>query len=349
MKLLAKPLTYLWNHKRILAGIIVLGILIFIFRPRPKPVVPTTTLSRGRFIQSLSVNGTVSASRTVNLTFPVSGPIAWVGVKKGDSVTAGQTIATLDQRIVQKNLQSALRDYSIQRNSFDSTQNQYNNPTTPDTAATDAIKRILQTNQYDLEKSVISVELQDLARQQSILSSPIAGIVTRADTEIAGPDAVAGTTTFTITDPTSLEFDMDVDQADVGKVQNDMSVQIVFDAYPNMTVGQTVKSIDFVSHTTSNGGNAYTVTTSLPTEALKYRVGMNGNAEIILSQEDNVLTVPLSAVINNQYVYVKTGKAFSKRKVSLGQQNDTDAQVLSGLSAGDVVALDPQLASVQTK
>jgi hypothetical protein len=54
-----------------------------------------------------------------------------------------------------------------------------------------------------------------------------------------------------------------------------------------------------------------------------------------------VLGIQSTDIFDNNYVYVKTKKGFVKRALSLGLQNDTQAQVLSGLSAGDTVALDP--------
>jgi hypothetical protein len=68
---------------------------------------------------------------------------------------------------------------------------------------------------------------------------------------------------------------------------------------------------------------------------------MNGNADIIINAKYNVLTIQSSDVIDNNYVYVKTTKGFVKTKLVLGLQNDTQAQVLSGLSEGDTVAIDP--------
>jgi len=86
MKFWKRPFSFLWNHKRISAGLIIILIAAFIFWPRPKPPIPTQTISRKEFVQSLSVSGSVVAKKTVNLTFPISGRLAYVGVKKGDNV-----------------------------------------------------------------------------------------------------------------------------------------------------------------------------------------------------------------------------------------------------------------------
>lgn len=347
MKFLKKLAFWPWNHKRITLGILFLALLIFIFYPRPKPPVPTTILTQKTFVESVSVSGSIVAKKSVNLTFPISGKLAYVGVKKGDSVVLGQTLATIDEQTAEKNLRASLIAYSLQRNTFDQTQDNNQNRT-PDQSLNDAMKRILQNNQYNLDQAVNSVELSDLAKKQSVLWTPIAGIVTRADTEIAGPDATAGSTTFTVTDPSSMALDMDVDQADIGKITTGQHVTVVLDAYPNETLNAQVTQMDFVSHTTSNGGNAFTVEIQLPTNTdNKYRVGMNANADIILLQKANVLSVPLSSIVNDSYVYVQTPRGFRKQKIVVGLQNDTDAEALGGVAKGDTIALDTTEAAKQ--
>jgi hypothetical protein len=68
---------------------------------------------------------------------------------------------------------------------------------------------------------------------------------------------------------------------------------------------------------------------------------MNGNADIIVDAKYNVLSIQTTDIFDNNYVYVKTAKGYMKKKIVLGLQNDTQAQVLSGLSEGDTVAIDP--------
>ncbi len=341
MHFLKKAWRWTRTHKKIvIPAIVILIVLGIILKPKTPPPIATAKIDFHTITQAVSVSGAIAAKRTINLTFPIGGKISWIGVKKGSKVSAYQTIATLDQATAEKNLKAALISYSLQRNTFDQNIVNNNNIGDPVNALNDNMKRILQNNQYNLDQAVNSVELQDLARQQSILTTPIAGIVTRADVEIAGGTVIAGTT-FTVTDPSSLVFSMDVDEAEVSKIQPGQKVDVVLDAYSNKTLTLTIASIDFVSHTTSNGGNAYTVEAQVPEDGNMYRVGMNGDGEIVIQQKFHALTVPLSALDVDNNVYIKTGKKYKKIKVTLGLQSDTDAEVLSGLHEGDVVALDP--------
>lgn len=343
MHIVKRISSFIKSHKIITSVIfIILVVLFFVFRPKPATPIATQKVEPTDVVQTVSVSGSVVAKNTAILTFPIGGTVSWVGVKTGDTVAAGQTIATLDQRTALKNLQQALTTYAIQRNTYDQTVADNGNTANPNTAVNDTEKRILETNQYNLDKAVNSVELQDLARQQSILTTPIAGLVTKADVTTAGTTAVLGTTGFTVVDPSSVVFSMDVDEADISKIRLGQTADITLDAYADKTLHLPINSIDFVSHTTSNGGNAFTVQVSLGSNSdYTYRVGMNGDADITTAKRVHVLAVTLSSIVNNNQVYVQQGKKFVKKTVVLGLQSDTEAEVISGLTAGELVVLDP--------
>lgn len=347
MKLVQKIFTLLWNHKRITVGVLVLLIVGYILWPKPQPPIATQKVTRGTFTQTLSVSGSVSGKNTVSLTFPVSGKVVYLGAQKGDMVKKGQTIAALDQRAIADNLQNAVKAAQNQQISFDQVNDFNGDRNLSDTGLSTSARRQLQTAMNTLDQAQIAVEIQKIAQEQAYLISPIDGILTRADIDTPGVVASVATT-YTVVDPSSIVFDMDVDQADIGKVKQGQIVHIVFDAFPDKTVQAAVNSIDFVSHTTTTGGNAFTVEAPLFTDPTQqYRVGMNGNADIVLNQKGDTLSVPLSSIVDNQYVYVKVGNKFKKQKIGLGLQNDTDGEITSGLQEGDEVALDPTLAAKQ--
>ncbi len=336
-----KVLNFVKTHKiwSIVIIVIVLPVL-FLLRPKPAKLIETQKVSRGDLTQTISITGTVDADNSVNLSFLIGGKLIYLGAKKGDSVRAYQTLATLDQRTAQKNLQSTLIDYSKQRNTFD--QNQANNQNrTPQQALNDSMKRILEDNQYDLDKSVNSVELLSLAEEQSVLTTPIAGILVRADVKSVGVN-VGSTAVWSVVDPNSMEFKMEVDEADIANVKDGESAKITLDPYPNDTINLTVSDIDFVTHTTSTGGNAYYVYAKLPNNTdYRFRVGMNGNAEILTNKKTGVLQIPLTSVQNDNEVLLKTGNKFKVQKISTGLENDTSIEILSGLNSGDQIAVNP--------
>lgn len=343
MSILKWPFKFIKKHKIIsfILFLIILG-LVYYFRPKSPTPIQVYTVDYSNLVQTVSVSGNVVAKNEANLSFLTAGNITYLGAKINDTVKQGQLIAEQDQRLVLKNLQQSLISYSLARNTYDQNISNNNGISSPSDALNDSMKRVLQDNQYNLQEAVVSVELEDLARQNSIIFSPITGILTRSDITEIGSLATT-TTIWTITDPNNLAFDMDVDEADIAKVKNNDQVQISLDPYPNKTFYLPVSSIAFVSHTTSNGSVAFTVETKLPVSNSKYnfRVGMQGNANIVTAEKNHVLTIPLSAISSNNSIFIKISKGFLEKQITLGLENDTEVQVLSGLKKGDEIAMQP--------
>lgn len=170
-----------------------------------------------------------------------------------------------------------------------------------------------------------------------MLTSPIAGIVTRADVNSIGV-YVSTSTVFTIVDPATLIFSMEVDEADIAKVRESQRVKVTLDAFPDTVFEGTITSIDFASHVTSSGSTAYTVEVGLTKkEEMVFRLGLTGTGEIIIEEKKDVLYIPSFAVIDNKFVFVKTDSGVQKREVVFGLQNDTQSEIISGLAENETV------------
>src|SRR3990167_1886209 len=181
--------------------------------------VQTAVVERTTFTKTIASSGKTKASCATELKFQTSGKLTWVGVKEGDHVSAYHAIASLDRREVQKNLEKALRDYSSERNDFEEMWRvTYKGTKDPQTALTDTVKRILEKNQWDLEQAVTDVELKYLSLEYATLTTPIAGIVTRVDTPVAGVNITPSTAVFEVIDLDSLVFEASVDEVDAANI-----------------------------------------------------------------------------------------------------------------------------------
>lgn len=330
--------------------VIILIILAVVLCPRPQKEIETQTVNQGSITQAISASGTVEADKSVDLTFIAGGKLTYLGIKKGDTVKAGQTIALVDQRTLQKNLENSLQQYLVERNTFEQGREDNNAPT-PDDAVNDDIKYLLQTNQFNLNSSVIQVELQAIAKEQSVLTTPISGIVTNVGVKTAGVN-ITPSTVFSIADPTTLVFQVQVDEADIGKIKVGDSLNLSLDAYPDDNIQLQVSSIDFTSQESDTGGTVFNVKANLPLDGSeRYRIGMNGDAEIIIAERNDVPVISIASITDDNAVYVKDGDTWEKRKVETGIQSDTEVEIVSGLKNGEEVALQPDDAAeqVQTK
>jgi hypothetical protein len=81
---------------------------------------------------------------------------------------------------------------------------------------------------------------------------------------------------------------------------------------------------------------------------------MSCQAEIVVAQYDNVVYVPVQAVVRvdeQPTVYVKSGKAIEPHEVETGLANNRMIHIISGLEEGQTVLLNPPLkaAAVQVR
>lgn len=303
--------------------------------------IKTSKATREDFTKTVSSSGKTKAIRSVDLKFQTSGKLAWVRVKEGDHVNAYTAIAGLDPREVQKNLEKALRDYSSQRNDFEETRQITYTGHSPGDALNDTMKRILEKNQWDLDKAVLDVELDSLAVEYATLVTPIAGIVTSIDTPVAGINITPATSVFTVVDPDSMIFEANADETDVGNLSLGQKAQITLDAYPDATFSGTVSYISYASELSAGGATVFPVRISFD-KPETIRIGLNGDVTIDSVNLPQALTVPIEAIREEEagkFVYKKVGKTYQKTQVTTGMQNDTRIVIQSGLSEGDDVVV----------
>ncbi len=322
--------------------VIIAGIGIWQYQ-KAKSAVPQLKFAKAektQLTETLSVSGVIDAKESANLRFATGGKLTYLGAQEGDVVKKGQTLARIDARTIQKQMQQSLNSYFIQRLTYDQDQADRANKT-----YTDALGRQQQQDQATLNNSVLSVEIQDITIQNSVLSTPIGGILVSSPASVTGTNLLA-TDMFQVINPQSLVFRATVDQADVSKVAKAQPGEVTLDAYPDQKLSTQVSYISYKSAQSSTG-TVYIV--EMPIQASgaadlnRYRLGMNGDASIILNQKDDVLAVPVGAIRekNGQtFVRVKTGaNTATDREIKTGLETDSQIEVTSGLNQGDEVVV----------
>lgn len=302
-----------------------------------------TTVKRESLANTVSASGMIKADQEVDLKFQASGRLAWVGVKKGDYVEKWQIIAQLDQRELKKSLEKELRDYTSERWDFEQGKEDYDvdSDNFDKFTLTNEARRILEKNQFDLEKAVLDVELNDIALKYAVLVTPIAGIITRIDTPVAGINITPAIAVFTVSDPQSIYFSANIDEMDIAQIRLNQKAKVVLDGFSDQEFEGAIAQIDFTSVKTSGGGTAFPVKIPLhQNQELQFKVGMNGNIEIALEEKKDILVIPVSAVMEKKEKrsvwLVENNKAVEK-EVKIGLETDEKVEILAGLKEGDQI------------
>jgi len=342
-----KNIIKLLKRKKWLTVFIILVLVIsgfiaynkFVLKP-PEKLYELTTAQVKDLSQTISASGKIHSATEVNLKFQASGQLSWVGVKKGDQVKKWQALASLDQRTLYKTLQQDLIDYSKERNDFEESRLVTYDRNHMD--ITNTMNRILEKNQWDLERAVLDVEIQNIALQYSTLLSPIDGIVTSIDVPVAGVNITPTTAYFSVADPDSLEFHAEIDEADIGLIEASQSAELILDAYLDDPIPVTVDWIDFNSTLDSSGSTVYIVKFYLNNFDNKYRLGMNGEIIITTEEKKDVLTVPFQSLIENgdsSKVQVVKDKIVSDQIVTTGLIGESDIEITSGLKPNQTIVV----------
>ncbi|MCL5676139.1 MAG: efflux RND transporter periplasmic adaptor subunit [Patescibacteria group bacterium] len=293
-------------------------------------------LKKQTLTETLSLSGSLDAWEKASLRFQTSGYLSWVGVKEGDVVKKYQTLASLDQRSVQKNLQKDLNDYLTTRWKFEQTKEDYKN-----TIVTSPVQRILDESQFGLNNSVLDVELQNLSVEYSNLWSPIDGLVTHIDSPNAGINITPAQAEFDVVNPKTIYFLATADQTDVVNLKNDMKGKIVLDSYPDKEINGKIKEISFTPKTDETG-TVYAVKIFFNNDNSDYylRLGMTGDVEFVTREKKNTLAVPTANIqVENgrKFLYKAVGKGQKKVYPKFGEEIGDYTEIKSGLEAGDIV------------
>lgn len=305
----------------------------------------TFTVARQDMKELLSLAGEINADEHVVLRFQTSGRLAWVGAKVGDSVKKWQTLASLDQREVKKNLQKKLLTYAQTRNSFDQTgsdNQRVGDQPTNDLDLGDKMKRLLENAQYGLDSSVLDVELTTLSIEYSNLFTPIDGIVTRADSKYAGVNITPSQAEIEIINPNTLYFSFTADQTEITKLKDGMKGEMAFDAFPDEN---KAGDLYFVSYTPKSGetGTLYEGRMHInSSDYAKYRFGMTGDVSFTLNEKNNVVAIQdklIKSEGDKKYVMRRKNGNVEKTYIKTGLETDGMVEILSGIEEGDIIVL----------
>ncbi len=330
------------KKKLVIIGIIaIILIWFFFFRSKPeagKTKIETTPVQLQKIKETVSSSGKTKAATQVDLKFQTGGRLAWIKVKEGDTVNKYQALAGLDHQELQKNLTKSLRDYSQTRNDYE----EAHRDTYKDKPVTDTIKRILEKNNWDLDKAIIDVELKDIALKWATLTTPITGIVTHIDTPVAGVN-ITSSNIITVADPASIVFSANIDETDVGKITESMPAEIRLDAFPDEVFTGIVKKIAFAAEISAGGATVYPVEIQVNSGKL-LRLGLNGDVSIIIKESSDTKVIPQEAVKESasgrgKYVIRKTAKEYEKVFVKIGIEGETQTEILEGLDEFDEVVI----------
>ena len=348
-------------------------------RPPPPPMLLTTVVARGDIVRTVVATGTVEATDLVSVGAQASGQIRSLKVKLGQKVRAGDLIAQIDstnQRNALRSAEASLANIRAQRAAqqaslvqaeaaFKRQQTMIAGEATSradyDAARANRDAAQAQLQALDAQIAQIATSL-DTARANlgyTRIVAPIDGSVV-AIVASEGQTVNAVQSSPTIVKLASLDVmtvEAEISEADVIHVRPGLTASFTILGDPDRRFPGTVRDVEPAPESVSEDDSRSTSTQSSD-EAVYYnglfdvpnrdgvlRIGMTAQVEIVLARASDVLVVPFAALgaragdgTYTVRVLDADGQA-AARKVRIGMNNRVDAQVLSGLSAGERVVV----------
>ena len=303
------------------------------------PVTRTVAASLTTMQKSVGGSGTLTPSLRQDVSFDVSGTVTAVPVAVGQTVTAGQTLATVDTLQLNADLLQAKATLaSAQAKLSDATG-------TAQIAAAQA--------QVDVARS--GVDAAQTAMDGATLTAPVAGLLTAVDLEVGdavsggsstGPSTGGGTNTttaqFTIVGTDAWEVDVTVSDADVALIAVGDQAEVTLDGATDTVFG-TISEIGLLS-TSDSGVAAYPVTVAVTGDQEGLHDGVSADVELVYERRTDVLTVPSLAVTTATDGTATVTQVDADGKavevtVTTGETSGNLTEITDGLAEGDEVVL----------
>ncbi len=307
-----------------------------------------------RASDSASFDGVVEAVRQTVVAAQVAGAVVAIEVKAGDVVKAGQVLARIDARAAEQNVaasdaqvQSARATLEVATKEFDRQKQLYEKNYTSQAALERA------EAQFKATQAQVAAQLAQAgaARAQSgffVVKAPYGGVVAEVPV-VLGDMALPGRPLLTMYDPAALRVTAAVAQTDVVRLAPGRPVKIQLPGLPADRQWVTPTHVTMLP-TADPGTHTAQIRLELPPGIEPVVPGTFARVWLpLLGGTTSRLYIPAGAVVRRAEmtgVYVLDANGHPVlRQVRLGPAADGTVEVLTGVTAGERVAVDPQAAA----
>ena len=353
----------------------ILGLAILVFvasgcATHSTMAVTTAVATNQELTTTLDLSGVLVPTQTADISSQIAGKVTSLGFQAGDAVKAGDVLMQLDTSSLnaqlaqaEASLQSAQAavgeagsQAAVDKISLDSAQESYNRVKALSDSGADSQSDLdnatnaLDTaqTQYDnasgpalaqAEAAVNTARADinglDVQLSETTTKSPLDGVLSSRNVNV-GEVVSPGVAVMSIVDASSLKLSSTVTQDILPLLALGQEMDVVIDSFPNRVYQGSVTTIGPIAVST---GEVFPIEVTIKNDG-HLLAGLAAHASA--SVKASGIVVPSSAVVQGSgasYVFVIKDGVASKRLVSIGPSSDTDALILKGLTAGELVAV----------
>ncbi|QYJ69396.1 efflux RND transporter periplasmic adaptor subunit [Flavobacterium litorale] len=372
--------------------------------------VETAIVQATSLTETVSATGKIQPEVEVKISSEVSGEIIELPIKEGQAIKKGQLLIRINPDLYESGLSRTAASLSTAKAGLSQAEAQLKeakanydrNKTLFDKGVIsrsewDGIISAYEVAQASKQSAYFSVqsaganvtEAKDNLNRTTIYS-PVDGTISKLDAElgerVVGTQQMAGTEILRVANLNNMEVEVDVNENDIVKIQIGDKADIEVDAYLKKKFKGEVTSIsnsassdltadqvtNFKVKVRINKESYADMTEGKPANYSPFRPGMTATVDIITESKDNIIAVPISAVVVKsdttavkqdiikqleeeerknkgetskdekfECVFVKKGDKAVLRPITTGIQDDTNIEVKTGLKKGEEVITGP--------
>jgi RND family efflux transporter MFP subunit len=366
----------LWGILALLLLVLAGGAAAWWLNRERLPQVQTAVATKiGGNASVLDATGYVTARRMATVSSKITGKVKELLIEEGQHIKAGQIMATLDPIDAEAQRQLATAQLAVARSQLGSVRAQlklaeadvirFENlfarkfvaaaQVEQYVAQRDALRAQLETAQRNVQVASDQLRISEDGVNNTVIRAPFAGVIIAKAAqpgEMVSPLSAGGgftrTGIGTLVDMDSLEIEVDVNEAYIGRVTPKMPVDAYLNAYPDWKMPAEVIAI--IPSADRSKATVKVRIALLNKDArivpdMGVKVSFREAAKAANAQQNEGVRVPGAAIVERDgkalVFVVGSDKQVERRAVQLGRAMGEERQVLAGLRAGDSVVLAP--------
>ena len=278
------------------------------------------------FRDYIDIQGRVDADKNVTVTAQSPGVVTRIFVKTGQQVTAGQTLAQLDDNVVRQQLAQLQNQLDYAKNIYDRRKNLW------DQNIGTKVELLTAQNNYENVTKQINVVESQLDNYR--ITSPISGVVDDVIIKI-GQAASPGVPTFRVVNMQDLKVVGTIGESYVANVKQGDAVELIF---PDLK--DTLHThLSYVSHVIDPTSRGFNIEVKLP-QNRNFHPNMLTIIKVVRYENSKALVVPVSVIQTDSkgnYVYTVEQNKAVKKPVKVANVYGGRAEITEGLEPGSTI------------
>lgn len=297
-------------------------------------LVSVITVKDTIFNHYLDIQGNVNTKENILIQPEFNGTLSSLTVKAGDRVSKGQILGRVDDAGMSQQLASAQNQYNLAKTTFERQKNLWDKKIGSEIQFLQA-----QTQMVSAQKQVALINAQ---LSKTVIRAPFTGTIDEVFVEKGQVVAPSAQGLMRIVNLSNMYVSTSVPESYIGKLKVGDQVDVFL-----TSLGKTYKGkVRQVGNFINPNNRSFGIEVSIPNPENLLRPNQVAKLKIIDYTAKDAIVVPTNVIQEdgkgNKYVYVvegsngKTGKA-KKVIVTVGKSSENNTEILSGLSANDIV------------